>query len=100
MQLPTIPQERQPMVCLLFGLLLVAFGLLVGFDSAAAIGAMIVGLLVSVFGLILFVLQLQERPRPTGATRLSPEFISAGSTVQMPASQAENENSAKQHAAS
>lgn len=86
------------MVCLLFGLLLVAFGLLVGFDSTAAIGAMIVGLLVSVFGLILFVLQLQERPRPTVATRLSPDFISAGSTVQMPAPQADNDDSAKQHA--
>ena len=100
MQLPTIPQDRQPMVCLLFGLLLFAFGLFIGFDSTAAIGAMILGLLISVFALILFVLQVQERPRQTTATRLSPDFISAGSTVQMPAPQADNPEAAEQHAAS
>lgn len=98
MRIPTIPQERQPMVCLLFGLLLIASGLWVGFDSTTAIGSMIVGLLVSVFGLILFVLQLQERPRQTATTRLSPDFISAGSTVQMPAPQPDNE-AAEQQAA-
>ena len=42
MQLPTITQERQPMLFLLFGLLLVAVGLLFGLDSGAAIGATIV----------------------------------------------------------
>lgn len=100
MQLPTIPQERQPIVCLLFGLLLFAIGLFVGFESTAAIGAMIVGLLVSVFSVILYFLQLQERPKQSKGTRLSPEFISAGAATQMPAPQAENEDSAKQHAAS
>ena len=89
MQLPTIPQERQPMVFLLFGLLLVAAGLLVGFDSGAAIGAMIVGLLISVFSIILYFLQLQERPKQSAGTRLSPEFISAGQSSQMPATPAE-----------
>ena len=104
MQLPTITQERQPMLFLLFGLLLVAVGLLIGFDSGAAIGAIIVGLLVSVFGIILFFLQVQERPRQSARTKLSPEFISAGPTTQMAASTAapspseQNERPAEQAA--
>ena len=61
MQLPTITQERQPMLFLLFGLLLVAVGLLFGLDSGAAIGATIVGLLVSVFGIILFFINAREQ---------------------------------------
>ena len=89
MQLPTITQERQPMLFLLFGLLLVAVGLLFGLDSGGAIGASIVGLLVSVFGIILFFLQLQERPKQSAETRLSPEFISAGQTTETPAAAAE-----------
>lgn len=98
MQLPTIPQERQPMVWLLTGLLLVAIGLFVGFDSKAAIGAMIGGLLISVFSVILFVLQLQERPKQTAQTRLSPEFISAGETTQMSAPQVDNAQATNQPA--
>ena len=86
------------MVCLLSGLLLVAIGLLLGLEGAASISATIVGLLISVFGLILLVLQLQERPKQSSTTRLSPEFISAGSTVQMPASQVDQERTAKQPA--
>lgn len=86
------------MVCLLSGLLLVAVGLLLGLDGAASISATIVGLLISVFGLILFVLQLQERPKQSTATRLSPEFISAGGTTQMPAPQVDQERAAEQPA--
>ena len=102
MQVPTITQERQPMLFLLFGLLLVAVGLLFGLDSGAAIGATIVGMLISVFGIILFFLQLQERPKQSAGTKLSPEFISAGHTTQMAAPTAEptpsqeNERSAEQ----
>lgn len=98
MQVPTITQERQPMLFLLFGLLLVAVGLLFGLDSGAAIGATIVGLLVSVFSIILFFLQLQERPRQSAGTKLSPEFISAGHTTQMaaPTPSEENERPAEQ----
>jgi uncharacterized membrane protein HdeD (DUF308 family) len=99
MPLPTISQERQPMVCLLLGLLLVAVGLLLGLDGAASISATILGLLISVFGVILFVLQLQERPKKSTATRLSPEFISAGGTTQMPAHQVEQERAPVQPAA-
>ena len=101
MQAPTITQERLPVVWTLSGLLLVAVGLLVGFDSKAAIGAMIGGLLFAVFGLMLFVLQLQERPRQSARTRLSPEFISAGSEAQTsaPAPQAPSEPAPEEAAA-
>ncbi len=98
MPLPTISQERQPMVCLLCGLLLVAVGLLLGLEGAASVSATVAGLLISVFGVILFLLQLQERPKPSTATRLSPEFISAGSTTQMPAPQVDQERAAEQPA--
>ena len=98
MQLPTISQDRQPMVCLLSGLLLIAVGLLLGLDGTASISATIVGLLVAVFGLILFILQLQERPKQSTATRLSPEFISAGATTQTPAPQVDQERTAEQPA--
>lgn len=86
------------MIWLLSGLLLVAVGLLVGFDSKAAIGAMIGGLLISVFGVILYFLQLQERPRQSTQTRLSSDFISVGATTQTPSPQVDNERAAEQPA--
>jgi uncharacterized membrane protein HdeD (DUF308 family) len=85
MQLPKMTSERQPMVCLLSGLLLIAVALFLGLENSFAVAVIVIGLLCSAFGLILFVLQLQERPTKSAATRLSPDFISAGSTVQMPA---------------
>jgi len=85
MRLFTVNAERLPMVLVLSGLLLFAAGLYVGFDNSLAFGSMIVGLFDCAFGLILFVLHLQERPRNSVATRLSSKFISAGSTVVMPA---------------
>jgi len=94
MQVPTITQERLPVVWTLFGLLLFAVGLFVGFDSKAAIWAMIGGLLFAVFGLMMFVLQLQERPKQAARTRLSPEFISAGADAQTSAPQARTEPAA------
>lgn len=87
------------MICLLSGLLLIAIGLLLGLEGAASISATVAGLLISVFGVILFLLQLQERPKPSTATRLSPEFISAGSTAQTPAPQVDQERAAEQPAA-
>lgn len=84
MQFPSIPSERQPMLWMLSGLLLISIGLFVGLESTAPIAAIIIGLLCSVFGIILYLLQLQERPKSSAQTRLSPDFISAGSTVQMP----------------
>ena len=85
MQLPKISAERLPMVWFLSGLLLNALALLQKLDSSFAITALIVGWFCCAFGIIVFVLQLQERPTKSSATRLSSEFISAGSTVQMPA---------------
>ena len=87
------------MVCLLLGLLFVAVGLLLGLDGKLSISATIAGLLISVFGLILFVLQLQERPKQSTTTRLSPEFISAGGTKQMPDPQVAQERATDQTAA-
>jgi len=77
------------MVCFLFGLLLNAAALLEGLESSAAFAGLIIGWLFCAFGLILFVLQLQERPKSSKATRLSADFISAGSTVQMPSPKVE-----------
>jgi hypothetical protein len=79
------------MVWFLSGLLLNAAALFVGLDSSVSFAGLIIGWLFCAFGLILFVLQLQERPTKSAATRLSPDFISAGSTVEMPAPKAENQ---------
>ncbi len=77
--------ERLPMVWFLVGLLFNAAGLYLGFEYSLAFGYMIVGWFCCAYGLALFVLRLRERPRTSAATRLSPNFISAGSTVMMPA---------------
>ena len=77
--------ERLPMVWFLVGLLFNAAGLYLGFEYSLAFGYMIVGWFCCAYGLALFVLRLRERPRTSAATRLSPKFISAGSTVIMPA---------------
>ena len=91
MRLPTITSERLPMVWFLSGLLLNAAALLVGLDNSIAFAGLIIGWLCCAFGLVLFLLQLQERPAKSAATRLSADFISAGSTVQMPAPKADNQ---------
>ena len=76
--------ERLPVLCFLLGLLLIAAGLYLGFDSALAVVFLIVGGICCAFGLALFVLQLMEPPEKSAATRLSPKFISVGSTGMMP----------------
>jgi hypothetical protein len=85
MRLFTTVFERLPMVWFLLGLLFNATGLYLGFEYSLAFGYMIVGWFCCAYGLALFVFRLQERPRTTAATRLSPNFVSAGSTVVMPA---------------
>ncbi len=90
MRVPTITSERLPMVCFLSGLLLNAAALLAGLDNSLALAGLLIGWLFCAFGLILFVLQLQERPKGSAATRLSANFISAGSTVQMPSPKVDN----------
>lgn len=85
MRLFTTDSKRFPMVWFLLGLLFISVGLYLGFESSMTFTFLIVGFLSCVFGLVLFALQLQERPKKSAATRLSPNFISAGSTVVMPA---------------
>jgi prepilin signal peptidase PulO-like enzyme (type II secretory pathway) len=84
MQSLTILFERLPMVWFLLGLLFNATGLYVGFDNSLSFAYMIVGWFCCAYGLALFVLRLRERPRTQAATRLSPNFVSAGETVIMP----------------
>ncbi len=97
MQLFTTVFERLPMVWFLLGLLFNAAGLYLGFEFSLAFAYMIVGWFCCAYGLALFVFRLQERPRTTAATRLSPNFVSAGSTVVMPAMpNVENEQATKQ----
>ena len=85
MRLFTINSERLPMVCFLAGLLFNAAGLYVGLEHSLAIGGMIFGWLCCAFGVVLFVLQILERPAKSEATRLSSKFISVGPTASMPA---------------
>ena len=89
--------ERLPMVWFLLGLLFNTAGLYLGFEYSLAFGYMIVGWFCCAYGLALFVFRLRERPRTSAATRLSPNFISAGSTVIMPAMpNVENEQATEQ----
>ena len=85
MRIFTTVFEKLPMVWILLGLLFNAAGLLLGFEYSLAFGYMLVGVLCCAYGLAVFVLRLGERPNQSAATRLSPKFISAGSTVVMPA---------------
>ena len=78
----TASVDRLPMLLFLSGLLFIAGGLLVGFDNSLAFASMIFGGLCCTFGVLVFLLQLQEGPRKSTTTRLSPEFISAGSSVE------------------
>ena len=85
MQLFTIVFERIPMVWVLLGLLFNALGLYVGFDNSLSFVYMIVGWACCAFGLAIVVLRLLERPKTASAARLSPNFISVGSTDMMAA---------------
>jgi hypothetical protein len=91
MRLFTTIFERLPMVWFLLGLLFNAAGLYLGFEFALSFVYMIVGSFCCAYGVALLAFRLRERPRTTAATRLSPNFISSGATVIMPAvSNAEN----------
>ena len=97
MRLFTIVFERHPMVWFLLGLLFNAAGLYLGFEYSLAFGYMIFGWFCCAYGLAIFAIRRMERPRTTAATRLSPNFISAGSTIVMPAAPSvENERATKQ----
>jgi uncharacterized membrane protein HdeD (DUF308 family) len=73
------------MVWVLLGLLFNAAGLYLGFDYSLSFVYLFVGWFCIVLGAVVYVLQRQERPKQTGATRLSSNFISAGATTMMPA---------------
>jgi len=85
MQLFKTVFERLPIVWVLLGLLFNAAGLYLGFEYSLAFGYMIVGWFCCAYGVALFVLRLQERTKKSAATRLSPHFISAGSSEEMSA---------------
>lgn len=86
MRLFTTVFERLPMVWVLLGLLFIAAGLYLGFEFSLAFGYIIVGLICFAYGIAIYVLRLGERPKQSAATRLSPNFISAGSTDIAPVS--------------
>jgi len=73
------------MVWVLLGLLFNAAGLYLGFDYSLSFVYLAVGWFCIVLGAVVHVLQSQERPKLTRATRLSSNFISAGATTMMPA---------------
>lgn len=85
MQVFNIISERLPMVWFLLGLLFNALALYLGIESSMFFIYLIVGWGCCAFGLAIFFLQLQERPKQAKKTRLSPDFISAGTTTEMPA---------------
>lgn len=85
MRLFTIVFERLPMVWLLLGLLFISGGLYLGFDYKLTFVYLIVGAFCSMYGLLLFVFLRFERPKKSATRTLSPNFISAGETVAMPA---------------
>lgn len=84
MQLFNIIFERLPMVWFLLGLLFNALALYVGFESKMSFVYWAVGWACCVYGLALYFLQHRERPRQSAKTRLSPNFISAGTTTIAP----------------
>lgn len=72
---PTQLIERAPMVWLLLGLLFFSGGLYLGFDVTMSFWYLMIGAFCCAFGVSLFVFRLQERPKSTKDTRLSPNFI-------------------------
>ena len=100
MSLFTTVFERLPMLWILLGLLFNATGLYLGFEYSLAFGYMIVGWVCCAYGVTIFALRLRERPRQSAATRLSPNFISAGTTVMTPESpHVENEQTTERSGA-
>lgn len=84
MQLFNIIFERLPMVWFLLGLLFNSLALFLGVESAMFFPYLFIGWGACAYGLAIFFLQKQERPKQAQATKLSPNFISAGATTAMP----------------
>jgi hypothetical protein len=97
MQLFNIIFERLPMVWFLLGLLFNSLALFLGLDSSMFFVYLFIGWGCCAYGLAIFFLQLQERPKQSKETRLSPNFISAGETTVMPALSTNQEATAPEH---
>lgn len=76
--------ERLPMVWLLLGLLFMSAGLYLGFDYRLSFVYLGIGAICSLYGVILFLFLLRERPKRSRQRSLSPHFISIGPEVAMP----------------
>ena len=94
MQLFNIIFERLPMVWFLLGLLFNSLALYLGLDSSLFFVYLIVGWGCCAYGLAIFFLQKLERPKQAEATKLSPNFISAGATTAMPSPAAQQDSQA------
>ena len=88
--------ERLPQVWVLVGLLIIATGLYLGFDYTLVFVYLGIGVICFLYGLVLFVLLLLERPGKAKARPLSRDFISIGNTVIMPAQQIDEDPSSRE----
>ena len=77
--------ERLPQVWLLLGLLFFSAGLYLGFDYRVSFVYFGIGIVCALYGVVLFAFLLREKPARSNPRPLSRNFISAGSTVVMPA---------------
>ena len=68
--------ERAPVVWTLLGLLFFSGGLYLGFEYAMAFWYMMIGAFCCAYGVALLIFRMQEKPKSTKDTRLSPNFIS------------------------
>lgn len=84
MKLFNIVFERLPAVWILLGLLFNTLGLYVGFGNGLSFFFFATGLFCFAYGVAVFILQRIQKPEKAAANRLSPQFISAGSSAGIP----------------
>ncbi|NIV18704.1 MAG: hypothetical protein GWN47_09940 [Woeseiaceae bacterium] len=100
MKLFSIVFERIPLVWFLLGLLFFATGLYVGFDNRFSFVYLTVGAGCCAYGVAIMLFRFMEQPKQKTATRLSPNFISLGSTESLPvAPKTDEDQTAAQSAA-
>ena len=88
--------ERLPQVWLLLGLLFIATGLYLGFDYSLVFVYLGIGSICFLYGVLLFVFLLREKPRKSNVRPLSKNFISIGSTVVMTTHEVESGGESEQ----
>jgi len=81
--------ERLPQVWVLVGLLIIATGLYLGFDYSLTFYYLGIGIISFVYGVALFVLRFLDGPGKSSVRPLSRDFISIGTAVAMPVSEAD-----------